>query len=84
VAVTRLPLINMLINMKNKPLLELPELYGNKAFADVFLITAGLIEQSLMQGGAQPGKDYTVIDLYTLAQPFVLSRYQKRELTDCL
>jgi len=69
--------------MNNKPLLKLPKHWGRKAFADVFLMTAGLIEESMMQGGAEPGKDYTVLDLFKLAQPFVLSRYEKRELTDC-
>jgi hypothetical protein len=65
-----------------KRLLERPEAYGRKAFPDVFLITACGIEDSLIQGGAKPGKDYTIRDLYTLAQPFVLCRFQKGELTD--
>ena len=66
-----------------KPLLKRPETYGTNAFPDVFLVTACWIEESLMQGGAQPGKDYAILELYKLAQPFVLSRYQKGELTDC-
>jgi hypothetical protein len=66
-----------------KPLLKRPKNYGVNAFADAYLITACLIEESLIQGGAQPGKDYTIVDLYKLAQPFVLARYQKGELTDC-
>jgi len=51
-------------------------------FQDALLVTACYIEDSLIQGGAKPGKDYTVVDLYKLAQPFVLSRFQKGELTD--
>jgi hypothetical protein len=66
-----------------KELLKRPTSYGDKAFADVFLVTACLIEDSLIQGGAKPGKDYTILDLFKLAQPFVLSRYEKGELTDC-
>lgn len=66
-----------------KRLLQKPENYGKDAFPDVFLVTACSIEDSLIQGGAKPGKDYTVVDLFNLASPFVLSRYQKGKLTDC-
>jgi hypothetical protein len=68
------------INMKK--LLGRPEVYGQNAFPDAYLVTACWIEDSLVQGGAKPGKDYTILDLYKLAQPFILSRYQKGELTD--
>jgi hypothetical protein len=63
-------------------LLKRPEQYHDKAFPDVFLVTACWVEDSLIQGGAEAGKDYTVMDLYTLAQPFVLSRFEKGELSD--
>jgi len=63
-------------------LLRRPENYGTNVFQDALLVTACYIEDSLIQGGAKPGKDYTVVDLYKLAQPFVLSRFQKGELTD--
>jgi hypothetical protein len=52
------------------------------SFADAMQITAQYIENSLIQAGATPGKDYTVLELYKLAQPFVLHRYQNGELTD--
>jgi hypothetical protein len=68
--------------MKN--LLQRPTTYGRNAFPDAYLVTACWIEDSLIQGGAKPGKDYTILDLYKLAQPFVLNRYQKKELTDYL
>jgi hypothetical protein len=76
-----------LTNMKNKPLIGLPSgegtpAMGHNAFPDAFMITADIIERSLIQAGATPGKDYTLLDLYKLAQPFVLDRYQKRELSD--
>lgn len=67
-----------------KRLLEKPKPYGENAFADAFLVTACFIEDSLLQGGAKPGKDYTVVDLYTLAQPFILARFSKGEITDYL
>jgi hypothetical protein len=65
-----------------KQLLTKMDAYGKDAFADTYYMTAYYIECSLVQAGAKPGKDYTVLDLFKLAQPFVLSRYQKGELTD--
>jgi hypothetical protein len=56
--------------------------YGADAFPDAFQKTAEIIESSLIQAGATPGKDYTILDLYRLAQPFILHRYQRGELTD--
>jgi len=67
-----------------KTLLTKPECYAKNAFPDAYLVTACWIESSLIQAGAKPGKDYTILDLYKLAQPFVLSRYRKGELTDYL
>lgn len=69
--------------MSNRLVTELAGgLFGPDAFPDAFHVTAGIIEDSLMQAGATPGKDYTILDLYRLAQPFVLHRYQAGELTD--
>jgi hypothetical protein len=65
-----------------KPLLSKPTNYGTNAFPDVFLVMACCIEESLIQGGAKPGTDYTVRDLYNWAQPFVLAQFQKGKLTD--
>jgi hypothetical protein len=66
-----------------KQLMTKLEVYGQNAFPDAFYMTAYHIECSLIQAGAEPGKDYMLLDLYKLAQPFVLNRYQKNELTDC-
>ena len=54
---------------------------GDNDLIDHFQIVAANIEGSLIQAGATPGKDYTILDVYKLAQPFVLHRYQKDELT---
>lgn len=67
----------------SKRLLTRPEPYGKNAFADAYLVMACCVEDSLIQGGARPGKDYTVVDLYKLAGPFILNRYEKGKLTDC-
>jgi hypothetical protein len=65
-----------------KQLLQRPTTYAPNAFPDAFLVTACWIEDSLTQGGAVPGKDYSILDLYTLAQPFILARFRKGEITD--
>jgi len=48
-------------------LLKRPTNYNPNAFPDALLVTACWIEDSLTQGGAEPGKDYSILDLYTLA-----------------
>lgn len=44
--------------------------------ADEYLAMAYTIEQSLIAAGAAPGKDYTLLDLYKLAQPFALELFR--------
>lgn len=65
-----------------KQLLTRLEQYGPDALQDAYYMTAYYIECSLVHAGGKPGVDYTLLDLYKLAQPFVLDRYQKGELTD--
>jgi len=43
---------------------------------DLLLVMAKNVECSLMEAGAKPGKDYTLLDLYKLAQPFALETYK--------
>lgn len=43
-----------------------------------YLALAYSIEDSLIAAGAEPGKDYTYVDLYTLAQPFALELFKTR------
>lgn len=45
---------------------------------DLLLVMAKNVEESLLEGGAKPGKDYGVLDLYKLAQPFALSVFESR------
>lgn len=47
---------------------------------DYFYLTAASIEQSLVQAGDNPGTDYTRLDLYKLAQPFVLEKFKAGEI----
>lgn len=43
---------------------------------DEYLAMAHTIEQSLIAAGGIPGKDYTLLDLYKLAQPFALDVFR--------
>lgn len=46
---------------------------------DLLLIMAKNMEQSLIEAGATPGKDYSVRDLYTWATPFALEVFKKND-----
>ncbi len=43
---------------------------------DEYLAMAYNVELSLIAAGAVPGKDYTLLDLYKLAQPFALELFR--------
>ena len=47
---------------------------------DNWLVTARAIEEGLINGGAKPNIDYTYLDLYKLAQPFVLEEFKEGKL----
>jgi hypothetical protein len=59
------------------PLLPRPSATDITALEDLFLCMAATIEDSLLQAGAEPGIDYSRLDLYKLAQPFVLHTYKQ-------
>ncbi|CAL1241825.1 hypothetical protein [Candidatus Methylocalor cossyra] len=44
---------------------------------DLFLVMAKNVEDGLIKGGARPGIDYSILDLYQLAQPFALEIFKK-------
>lgn len=46
---------------------------------DEYLAMAYNIEESLICAGAEPGKDYTILDLYKLAQPFALELFKTKD-----
>lgn len=46
---------------------------------DYYMAIAKSIEKSLIEAGATPGVDYTFLDLYKLAQPFVLDRFKRED-----
>jgi hypothetical protein len=45
--------------------------------SELIRIMAKNVENSLLSAGAVAGKDYTILDLYKLAQPFALSVFEK-------
>lgn len=55
-------------------------LIDKATFEDYYLAIAKNIEDSLVEAGATPGEDYTIIDLYTLAQPFVLDQFKENKI----
>jgi hypothetical protein len=61
----------------NQLLLKRPTGSRPDCLEDLFGLVACSIEDSIQQfSNAQPGKDYTVIDLYKLAQPIVTQMFK--------
>ncbi len=48
---------------------------------DLILIMARNIEKSLIDGGAIPGKDYTMNNLYSWAMPFAVEVFKSKCIT---
>ncbi|MBS7814773.1 hypothetical protein J7560_04980 [Wohlfahrtiimonas chitiniclastica] len=46
---------------------------------DALSLLAANIENSLLSHGAEPGKDYTYIDLYNLAMRYLLADYPPKD-----
>jgi hypothetical protein len=51
-------------------------LTDHSTLEDLLLVMAKNVEDSLLEAGAKPGKDYTLLDLYKLAQPFALETFK--------
>ena len=68
--------------MSNPLLKEIGKTAPDK-LEDLILVMAKNIEYSLIRGGASPGKDYTIKDLYSWAMPFALVVFKnpKSEIT---
>lgn len=62
-----------------KPLLPRPAHTDPTTLEDLMLCLAATIEDSLLETGANPGVDYTILDLYKLAQPFALECWKDRK-----
>lgn len=63
----------------SKPLISKLETSAPGSLSDEYLAMAYTIEESLISAGAVPGKDYTILDLYNLAQPFALELFKTKD-----
>jgi len=61
------------------PLIRTFDNIAPRNLSDEFLAIAHNIEMALQETGAQPEKDYTYLDLFKLAQPFVLELFKEKE-----
>lgn len=61
------------------------ETIDQNSLEDLLLILAKTVEESLLQAGAVPGNDYTILDCYKIAQPFALEIFKRedRAITFC-
>lgn len=64
--------------MKNRLINKL-DICSPGHLSDEYLAMAYTIEDSLLSAGAIPGDDYTILDLYKLAQPFALEIFKIKE-----
>ena len=64
----------------SKPILPGLQVASQKELSDFYIMMARNIEDALIFSGAEPGKDYTILDLFKLAQPFVLHRFHSGEI----
>jgi hypothetical protein len=62
-------------------LLRDPDTVAPENLDDLLLIMAKNVEAGLIKGGARPGIDYSILDLYELAQPFALEIFKKNIAT---
>jgi len=61
----------------NTRLLRDVETVAPENLDDLLLVMAKNVEEGLVKGGARPGIDYSILDLYELAQPFALELFKK-------
>ncbi len=66
--------------MSKKRLIAHYENHDLTSFEDFYYVMAWNIESVLIQSGAEPGKDYSYLDLVKLAQPFVLKQFEEDRL----
>lgn len=60
-----------------QPLIQHKDLMAAGDLGDELHAVSFSIEQGLINAGAKPGVDYTHLDLFKLAQPFVLQMFKK-------
>lgn len=63
--------------MSNR-LLKTYETVDRQSLDDLIYIAALNVENALLLGGAVPGKDYTILDLYRLGNPYAVAMWNER------
>lgn len=66
-------------NTPARPLIQNLSTCARRAFSDELLAIAHNIEMALISSGAEPGKDYTRLDLFRMAEPYMLSLWNDAE-----
>ena len=54
------------------------------ALEDRFVVVAKTVENALLQAGAKPEQDYTILDVFKLAQPFLLEMHKENPMSFAL
>lgn len=62
--------------MKKTRLLKTYETVANHTLEDMIYVAALNVEDALITGGAIPGVDYQIMDLYRLGAPFAMKLYE--------
>lgn len=68
--------------MKSNRLLKTYETAKTDSLEDLIYIAALNLEDALLTGGAVPGKDYKIIDLYKISMPMAIAMYNKIDNVD--
>ena len=63
------------MSKRNEKLIPSFDSTDTSTLEDLVMQMAKTFEDSLFQAGANPGVDYTYMDLYKLAQPFALDLF---------
>ena len=66
-------------DVMSNPLVKRYDEVDQTNLTDMLMIAARNVEDALIQSGAIPGKDYNILDVYKLAQPFALELFQKND-----
>jgi hypothetical protein len=66
------------INMSKKLLREVAQT-SQQDLSDVIFAMAKNVEDALIKGGAEPGKDYTIKDLFDWGLPFALEVFKSKQ-----
>ena len=76
-------IINERKNSMKKAFIEQMDVMAKGHLTDEYIAAAYSIEQALILSGATPGKDYSILDLFKLAEPYVIAKNLDSNLEFC-